>query len=141
MESQNILDNISKERRGFPRINVSIVIDYSIVGTQGIKTGQTKNISVGGACLIIDEDIKPTALLELKIYLPNSDSPIMAKGRVIWESEVTTLTKGRVVWESEVTALSDQRTSFEAGIEFLEIDASSLQKISQFVLFLTPRKK
>jgi len=141
MESKNTLNNLKKERRGFPRINVSVTVDYSISGSQAIKTVQTKNVSAGGICLIADEDIHPGTVLELKIYLPNQDSPVLAQGKIIWENEVTVLTKGKVAWERDSEVFSDERTRLELGVEFFKIEVSDLQKISQFVLSLIPSKR
>jgi len=113
---------IDKERRRYPRLNLNIQVEYSVIrGDEAAKT-QSKNISAGGICLILYEDIQPDSILELKFYLPRDADPIKAIGRV--------------VWRSEIVVADDKRTRFDAGIEFLEISDTDRTKITQHVFSL-----
>lgn len=114
------------ERRRFPRLAVSLIVDYSVSKTASIARAQTRDISAGGICLVVYEDIKAGTVLELKIYLPDNASPIAAKGKVIWKTEFS--------------FSSDSKSRFDMGIEFSEIGESDRQKISLYISSLSSNK-
>jgi c-di-GMP-binding flagellar brake protein YcgR len=108
------------ERRKFPRLVADVVVEYSVIAKEPEKeTSVTKNISAGGICLIVYEDIEINSILSLKILLPVSKSPLQAKGKVIWKSEFS--------------IDSEQRERYDLGIEFVEIKELDRQKIFQYV--------
>lgn len=114
--------HMERERRKYPRLNLNIEVEYSVLrGADAIQV-QSKNISAGGICLILYEDIQPDSVLELKFYLPRDTNPIKAIGRI--------------VWRSEIVVADDKRTRFDAGIEFLEISDIDRTKIAQHVFSL-----
>ena len=108
------------ERRKFPRLNAVVNVEYSIIGEGPLKyTESTKNIGAGGICLIVYEEIKINTLLSLKFFLPDSNEPIQAKGRV--------------VWKGEFSISSDQIRRYDLGIEFVEIGEEDRERISKYV--------
>jgi c-di-GMP-binding flagellar brake protein YcgR len=121
------MDFTGEERRKFVRLSASVIVDYKVIDTQSVKTTQTKNISAGGICIIVYEEIEPETILDLKIYLPDDSSPIQAKGRV--------------VWKKEFTFSSDPRARFDIGIEFLEIESFDRERISRYVFSAFQNKK
>lgn len=110
------------ERRKYPRLNVNTEVEYSIVNNPEVEKSFTKNISAGGICLIVYEDILPQTVLELKIYLPNNPQPIKATGKVVWKSEFIITT--------------DKRARFDVGIEFLDISDTDRQVVAQHIFSL-----
>lgn len=113
-----------KEKRRYPRLNINVNVEYSVLETSESVAGNTKNISAGGICLIVYEDIKPGTILKLQIYLPDNHNPIQATGKVVWRSKV------------EVVA--DKRVRFDTGIEFLDIKDSDRNIIAQHIFSLLP---
>ncbi|PIQ88804.1 MAG: hypothetical protein COV72_05865 [Candidatus Omnitrophica bacterium CG11_big_fil_rev_8_21_14_0_20_42_13] len=114
-----MLDDASKrERRKFPR-HYAVVADYKLANSEAVKASQVKNISAGGICLIVYEDIEIGSQVELKIYLPGSSLPILA-----W---------AKTLWKNEFKVESETRKRFDIGFEFLKIEELDRQKIAQYV--------
>ena len=112
---------MQEERRRYVRLNVLVDIAYG--RCESLKKGQltlAKNIGRGGICLIVYEEFKESDLLDLKIYLPESKTPISAVGRVVWVKEFI---------------IGDISTGkrFDLGIEFLEIDEEDAKRIEKYI--------
>jgi len=119
MENSN-KEKLSTEKRKFPRLRIDTNVEYSIVGKESLQNvNSTKNISAGGICIIVYENIEIAAVLSLKIYLPANNIPIH--------------TKGRVAWKSEFKIGSDSKSCYDVGIEFLDINEDDRRKIFQYV--------
>ena len=115
--------NAPVERRRFPRLIASVDVEYSILRKGTLQEqAVTKNISAGGICLIVYEKIEPGTFLALKILLSSINYIIEAKAKVIWSSYFT--------------VGPDGRDRYDLGIEFVEINESDRQKISQYVFKL-----
>ncbi|MFH1094455.1 MAG: PilZ domain-containing protein [Candidatus Omnitrophota bacterium] len=112
------------ERRKFPRLNLSVDIEYSVIGkNQSSKSeGVTKNISSGGICVIVYERIDIGDILSLVINLPAGERPIQ--------------TEGRVVWIGDFILSDDKRSSWDTGVEFTEISEDDSQRLSKYVFTL-----
>jgi len=109
------------ERRKFPRLFALVDVFYEKEPPQEKeKLTLTKNISKGGICLIAYEELKKDEILNLKIYLPDEELPVVAKGRVAWAKEFI---------------IGDYLTGrrFDVGIEFIEINDSDLEKINRYI--------
>jgi len=53
--------------------------------------GLTQNISDGGVCLIVNRELSPGAVLELKFELPDKKSnPIETRVKVVWQKKIET---------------------------------------------------
>ena len=118
-EVENMPADDFKEKRKFSRLNLSVLVDYKIVHKDSSESGNTKNISAGGICLIVYEDIEIGSQLKLNIYLPEQDFPLLAEGRVVWKDDF-------IVGD-------DNRIRFEVGIEFIKIDERDRQVIANYV--------
>ena len=71
------------ERRKFARMNLNTMVECEkIDSSEPPGQFESKDISVGGMCLIVDERIKTGDKLSLKIKLLTSKT-IHAKGKVI----------------------------------------------------------
>ena len=113
----------SAERRRFPRLTVAAAVDYVILNKQTPEEGTLiRNISAGGICLIVYENIDAGTVLSLSIFLPDNHSYISAKGRV--------------VWKKEFMVSSEQRKRYDVGVEFIEISEEDQKRISKFVFSL-----
>ncbi|MCM8773708.1 MAG: PilZ domain-containing protein [Candidatus Omnitrophica bacterium] len=109
-----------KERRKSARLITSGDVEYSVIGKLDIKElANTKNISAGGVCITVNERIEKGTILFLKINLPEKDTPIEAKGKVMWCAEFIS------------SALIEPR--YDLGIEFVEIKEVDRQAIFQYV--------
>ena len=112
------------ERRKFPRLSLSVDVEYSVIGRDlGFQTEtSTKNISVGGICIIAYEKVEIGDILSLVIKLPEGERPIHAEGRV--------------VWKSDFVLSEDKMSRWDVGIEFTDIKDDDRQKLSGYIFSL-----
>lgn len=107
------------ERRHYPRLR-SAVIEYSFMDKESPEEAAfTRDVGAGGISIIVNEKIELEVLLILKIYLPDYNDPVKAKGKV--------------VWRQESAFKLPQTTRYDIGIEFFEISDEDKQKISEYV--------
>jgi len=113
------MDN-ANERRRFPRLSVAVDIQYRVLpDAVAYETGATTNISSGGICLILYEELKTGAILELNIYLPDNQPIIKAKGKV--------------VWIRPFNVSKDEKERFDSGIEFMDVNETDRKRIDNYV--------
>ena len=113
-----------KERRKFPRLRAASV-EYSPVKKKSLeKTVFARDLGLNGICIVVSEKLKINTILSLKIYLPDRNTPIEVKGKVVRVSESSFLS-------------SDRRKHYDLGIEFVEIDQKDWQRIYQYSLKLS----
>lgn len=110
------------ERRKFPRLDASVAIEYSIEKHPLKEIAFTKNISAGGICLIVYEEIELNSILSLKINLGDNRDIIEVKGRV--------------VWFSEFSLDPDKKKRWDIGIEFIGINEEDRKRISKYLFRL-----
>lgn len=109
-----------EEKRRFVRLDLNTIVEWEKTN-QNEPTGefQSKNISGGGICVIMDEVINIGDILNLKINLPTS--------RII-------NSKGKVVWVESFEIMGGKREKkYEAGIEFQGINNEDREEIMKFV--------
>jgi len=111
----------NSERRKFVRLNLLVdVVYHKRPSTQKEKLSLSKNISGGGICLIVYEELKKSQLLELEIYLPEEETPIKALGKVAWVNEF-------------VIGDASKGIRYDVGIEFVEIKGEDLGQVNKYV--------
>lgn len=73
--------------RGNPRVDAVRKVNYRIrkpVAGEGF----TQNISEGGCCLMLNEELPPGAVIELDFGPLNGDSrSVRALGKVVWQND------------------------------------------------------
>ena len=120
-EFKDGINNPQEERRKYPRLKIVVDVDYNIhldeASCENKKT-KSKNISSGGICIFVSEDIKLGSILDLNFKLTNDD-PIIK-------------TKGLVVWTNSFEVQSERQTIYELGIEFTEISESDKALINKY---------
>ena len=108
------------ERRQYPRLNTAVDVVYVVEkGRREDDEVISKNISAGGICLILYENVAIDTLLSLEINLPSKTATIKAIGRVRWVKEFA--------------FDSDEQLRYDAGIEFTKINEANRNKIAQYV--------
>lgn len=113
------MENAS-DRRRFPRLNVTVDIQYRLLPEAvAYATGATSNISAGGICIILYEEVPVGSVLELNIYLPDGQPIIKAKGRI--------------VWIKPFDVARDQKERFDAGVEFIDLNENDESRIAKYV--------
>jgi hypothetical protein len=77
----------NKEKRSHPRKTLVTKVNYSITMHSKGET-LTQNISEQGLCLILDREIPPGAVLEIKLDFPGKESnPLETRAEVVWQKE------------------------------------------------------
>jgi len=110
-----------EERRRFVRLSTSVKVEYAVVGESDEEvSSSTKNISLGGICLFLDNIVDKGAILELKIFVLKEVNPIKARGKVAWIEEFG-------------LGEADTRKHIEAGIEFTQIPDGDRERLSQYI--------
>ncbi|MCM8823248.1 MAG: PilZ domain-containing protein [Candidatus Omnitrophica bacterium] len=108
------------ERRRYPRFNVIASVICSLVDREDrLETTTADNISLGGICAIVSEEIVKANRLFLSILFPNGGGHIY--------------TEARVVWAKEIPVYFDTKLNYEVGLEFVDISEEDRQKISRYI--------
>ena len=108
------------ERRRYPRLSAAVDIQYRLQpSAAAYGNGSTANISAVGICLILYEEPKIGAILELNVNLPDGAPAIK--------------TKGKVIWVKSFDVANENRTRFDAGIAFLDLSENDKNRISNYV--------
>ena len=106
------------ERRRYPRLKAAL-IEYSLLDNNLQELSFTKDVSIGGVCIILADEIPLNTILSLNIYLPNHNNPIHLKGKVVWRERSSYHTPSR--------------TYYNVGIEFIDIDDETKQLINNYI--------
>ncbi len=105
------------ERRKYKRIPDTIQVKYEIIND--IMTvpfsSYTKDISIGGFLIKINNEIPVNSIVKLKFYIKDSNEFIPAEAKVVRIGEII---KNKV---------------YEAGIEFINIDKKDMELLSKYV--------
>lgn len=110
-----------EERRRFVRLNTSVKVEYSVIGKDEEEmNSSTKNISLGGICLFLDNLVERGTVLGLKIFILQEIAPIQARGRIVWIEEFA-------------VGQEDRAKHIEAGIEFVEITDADRERLSKYI--------
>lgn len=109
------------ERRRFFRLNLLADLTFTRSSiSEEEKVSLTKNISKGGICFIVYEQMSVGEILDLNVYLPDKNKPINVTGRVNWVKEfsIGDPVKGK---------------RFDVGIEFLRISEQDKEEIERYI--------
>ena len=110
-----------KERRRFIRLDVGVDVTYTKCDApeQG-GLSYSKNISRGGICLSVNEKLKKSDLLDLKISVLRYEKPIDAKARVIWVKEYH-------------NSADLGKPRFDIGVELIGISKQDAKEIEEYI--------
>ena len=110
-----------EERRKFVRLNfLADVVYHKHPSVEKETLSLTRNISGGGICLIVYEELKKAQLLDLEIYVSEDKIPIKALGKVVWTNEF-------------VIGDASKGVRYDVGIEFIDIKKEDLARVNQYV--------
>lgn len=109
--------------RKYPRLSINVDVKYEILSAPFPKTNKigAKNLSAGGLCIMILEKVKVGTLLNFEFFLPDSDTPIMATGKVVWVEEFA-------IYSTETYV------SYDCGVEYVDINSQDQEKIGHYVM-------
>ncbi|MBN3039185.1 MAG: PilZ domain-containing protein [Candidatus Omnitrophica bacterium] len=107
-----------QERRKYMRLKTSVQVKYTIIGNPGEIEVFSKDVSAGGICMYLGEELVADTPLQLEIVIPDLKDPIHALGRVVWQKK----DKGQ-----------EEQVKLETGIEFTGISDFDRFNINRYV--------
>ena len=77
----------AKQNRKHTRQEIITSIDYKVLTPSG-DVGMIQNVSEGGLCLLLNNDLSPGTILEVKFEIP-TDAPKQVKSfvEVVWQKK------------------------------------------------------
>ena len=94
MEKGPLKNSTDAEKRMHPRSAYVTNVTYRLVAddnaTNTLKgEGLTQNISYEGMCLILNQELSPGAIVELKFDLAEKDfKPIEMRAKIVWQKKI-----------------------------------------------------
>jgi c-di-GMP-binding flagellar brake protein YcgR len=118
------------ERRRYVRVSANVPIRYSRPkdSKNNIKVIKTKDISIGGICMIINEKLSPHIKLCMEIDMPSPVGPISAKGEVVW------------IKENPEEKNAEGIRYFSIGIEFSDVQPKDKERLFTYIRGLDKRQ-
>jgi len=114
-----------QERRAYVRVATKVNITYSKSNSsEKERLSFSKDISKGGVCLILSEELKESDVLDLKINLPKENAPINVTGIVVWIH--------KFMFEE-----TPKESGFYAGIKFTKVNEGAEKKFDEFISSVT----
>ena len=114
-----------KERRKYPRLDISVKIRHKILTDLELKMfpkfehyvqeAQASNISVEGLCIKTEQELRTDMILGIEMFFPGATQIICGLGRVAW------------------VAPSKTGSGFEAGIEFVAMKNKHVDEMANLV--------
>ncbi|MBI4343749.1 MAG: PilZ domain-containing protein [Candidatus Omnitrophica bacterium] len=119
-----------EERRQFARLDTRIEVTCRAVTTAPPQRMVTKNVSAGGICIFVEQELAPGTHLEVSMTLPDRPKPVQFTGEVVWSEAY------------EIISKTHRKRAVEAGIKFIAIDPKALDALMQYVILaVKPRPK
>lgn len=110
------------ERRCYVRVDADLPVRYTIPkGSVNLDAIKTKNISVGGICMTLNEKLSMHEILALEIGLPEGPMAVTVKGEIVWVRE--DIEQGK----------KDGIRHFDIGIEFRELLPKDKDRLFKFI--------
>jgi len=111
-------------KREFIRLKLNVRVDWKKITETSDVVGKfpdtTRDISAGGLCLNMDEELTIGDRLQIRMELP-SKKIIDAQGKVVWVREFGIDSRG-------------EKKTYDTGIEFTAIHDRDREEINKFVL-------
>ena len=110
---------VNFERRKYPRFNIDLPIEYSLLSSPLNHPGRALNASEGGLLVYLSEKVEISQLLQMKLFFPSGSElngvEIMAE----------------VVWMD--IHLGKDWGDYRCGVRFIDISPESLNKLKRFL--------
>lgn len=105
-----------EERRKYIRINESLAVHYQILKAFMKSGSRSKDISGGGICFPVLQNIPVGTILELEIESPQIVRSIKATGMVKW-----------------IKKRENLQFPYEIGVEFINIDSTDRNNLINYI--------
>ena len=107
------------------RLDLSLEVEYKLSGRdKPAKKALSRNISLGGIKLLMDEELAAGTRLDLAVKNTNHNKSCLVKAEVVW-----------------VQACDEKAGSFEAGLKFIEMNINELSGLISSLAALASRSR
>ena len=110
---------VNFERRKYPRFNIDLPVEYSLIPSSVSHPGRALNVSEGGLLVYLPEKVEMGQRLQLKLFFPSGSE--LNGVELIAE----------VVWRD--IHLGKDWGDYRCGIRFIEIPPEGLNKLRKFL--------
>ena len=110
---------VNFERRKYPRFNIDLPVEYSLIPSSVSHPGRALNVSEGGLLVYLPEKVEMGQRLQLKLFFPSGSE--LNGVELIAE----------VVWRD--IHLGKDWGDYRCGIRFIEIPSEGLNKLRKFL--------
>jgi len=110
---------IDFERRGYPRVNVRLPIEYRRVDSVTQQSARTGNVSEGGFGIFFPERLAIGEQLKVKLFLSSGPSLVTIDALV------------EIVWMDMEAA--EGSGEYRSGVKFLDISEEAMSKLRVFL--------
>jgi len=114
-----------EERRQKVRINTQLGVLYEVlVDKKNRKYNSiSRNISLGGVNLVLNEKLSSGTELRLQLDLPDEHKPVLTCGRVVWVKEIS----------DKLSKQKKDERLFSTGIQFTHITVKDEKSLCRFI--------
>lgn len=106
-----------QEKRKYVRWQIKNPLCYKVEGSSLEKEALLKDISNGGAGILILEELSKDCLLDLVFGIPDRVNPISAQGKVVWQKEIGV----------------EDRSQFATGVSFVRFRDVDKEKLYTYI--------
>jgi c-di-GMP-binding flagellar brake protein YcgR len=110
---------VNFERRKYPRFNIDLPIEYSLLPSPVSHPGRALNASEGGLLVYLSEKVEISQLLQLKLFFPSGSE--LDGVELIAE----------VVWMD--IHLGRDWGDYRCGVRFVDVSPESLNRLKRFL--------
>ncbi len=114
---------VNFERRKYPRFNIDLPIEYSLLSSAVSHPGRALNASEGGLLVYLSEKVEISQLLQMKLFFPS--------GSELNGVEIV----AEVVWMD--IHLGKDWGDYRCGVRFVDISPENLNKLKRFLRTLS----
>jgi hypothetical protein len=105
----------NNRKRKFMRTDIELKVKYRAGKYQSWYSTATKSIGTGGICLFSREYLGMGTIMQVQLFLPDSETTIDLTGFVLWSDFLTDL------------------DLYESGIQLMDVDEDKIELISRLI--------
>ena len=120
--------HFDRERRKNVRINTEIDVLYEVSNSKANHrrlTSKSRNISIGGVNLALNEKLFPGTQLSLQLDVPKAQRPILVQGEIVWVKEIPA--------KFAKEARDRKERFFATGVKFVQVKPEDETKLREFI--------
>ncbi|MBC7319941.1 flagellar brake protein [bacterium] len=114
-------DIVRVQRRRYVRVPIVLNIQYKLKEVEKIYYTYSKDISGGGARIILPEPLRVRDIIDMRIELPSPELPIDCEGEIVW------------IDRQEILVNNKREEIIHAGVRFTLIEEKERERLIKFL--------